>query len=374
MRPAPPVARRAAYALVAACAVVFVWGVLLSAASDRPEPALATLGDPWDEASLREAAGGVPLAWLRALFLVLQLLPAAAGLVAALLVLRGADTWFRCYLAVVLSLFGTMNGAIPDVLESEIGGVLGAATGMLQGLAWVSLFPLMYVFPDGRIRPRWARWCILGWALVLPYFLLASLLGRADPSDPALTLPLLALFGTATYAAVHRYRKLSTPEQRRQTRGVVAALLLWFGYVALLVITPLGRLLREESGRGLASSAAAYLISFSIVALVPAAVAVGVLRHRLYDVDVWVNRTLVYTRAHGHRRRCVWALHAAGDLVVAGERPDRPDGPGRAPRDRLPACAQPRPAGGGPVRLRPPEGALRRARRAGSTARVGAAS
>jgi hypothetical protein len=106
---------------------LFGWGVFLGAASVRTEPALSALGDPWTEEGLRQAAGSVPLAWLRGYFLVLQLAPACAGLVAALLLLRGSSSWFRSCVAVALALFGTMNGAIPAVIESETGGWLGSA-------------------------------------------------------------------------------------------------------------------------------------------------------------------------------------------------------------------------------------------------------
>ncbi|MFB6718951.1 sensor histidine kinase [Kribbella sp. NPDC056345] len=286
--------RPAALGLVGLCAVLFGWGVVLGAASDRPEPVLATLTGSWTEAGLRAAAGDIPVQWLQGYFLALQLLPAVAGLTAALLLLRRADSWFRCYAAVVLGLFGTMNGAIPGVLRSELGGWSGDLLYGLQGLAWVSLFPLMYVFPDGRIRPRWGRWALLAWALLLPYLLFVSWLGFDDPAGPLQSLPTVPLFGSAAWAAVYRYRKISSPEQRTQTRGVVAALVLWFGYVLLVLATPVHGLLDEVSRRGLLTSVVAYLASYLIAALIPAAVAVGILRFRLYDVDVWVNRTLVY--------------------------------------------------------------------------------
>jgi signal transduction histidine kinase len=294
MTPAARFGRPAALALVASWAALFLWGVLLGATSDRPEPVLSTLSGPWTVGGLRQAAGDVPVAWLQGYFVLLQLLPATAGLVAALLLLRRADSWYRCYAAVVLALFGTMNGAIPGVFESTLGGWFGGLISGLNGLAWVSLFPLMYVFPDGRIRQRWTRWALVGWALLLPYLAVVSRLGYDDPAGPAQSLPTIPLFGSAAYAAVHRYRKISSPEQRTQTRGVVAALVLWFGYVLLVVLTPVQGLLSEVSGRGLLTSVLAYSASYVIVALIPASVAVGILRYRLYDVDVWVNRTLVY--------------------------------------------------------------------------------
>lgn len=287
------------YALVAVFAALFVAGVLVGAASSRPEPVLSTLGGSWSEKALTQAAQPVAIGWVRAYFLILNLLPAVPGLIAAALVLRGARTWFRCYAGAALALFGTMSGAIPAVYQHEVDGTLGEALGALTGLAWVGLFPLLYAFPDGRVAPRWARWCIVGWALLLPYFALVAALDLGGASDPAQTLPLLALFGTAAFAAVYRYRKVSTPEQRRQTRGIVGALVLWFSYIVVLAVTPLGDWLEETTGRGLVAGAVLFLVSHILVALIPAAIAVGILRYRLFEVDLWVNRTLVYVALTG---------------------------------------------------------------------------
>lgn len=299
MTTAARLGRPGALTLVVLTAALFAAGVAFAVSSSAPEPALATLPPGWTAASLTQAAGAVPITWVRGYFLLLQLLPATAGLIACVLVLRGADSWFRCYTAVALALFGTMSGAIPAVLDHGVGGATGDALGLLVGVAWVGLFPLAYLFPDGRAVPSWTRWCIVAWGLVIPYTGLAEVLGWGGPDDPAQTLPLLALFGTAAYAAVHRYRRVSTVVQRAQTRGVVAALLLWFFFLVVLALTPLGSLRDDHTSRGLIAGAVSVGISYGVVTLIPVAVTVGVLRHRLYEVDIWVNRALVYATLTG---------------------------------------------------------------------------
>jgi two-component system, NarL family, sensor kinase len=117
---------------------------------------------------------------------------------------------------------------------------------------------------------------------------------QSDPQSLVETLPLVVLFGTCVIAAVQRYRKVSTPEQRLQTRGVVAVLALWFVLTLLAAAPPLRSLLGQVSGAGLAANAVLLLCSYLVVLLLPASIAVALLRYRLYQVDVWVNRTLVY--------------------------------------------------------------------------------
>ena len=103
------------------------------------------------------------------------------------------------------------------------------------------------------------------------------------------------LFGTCVIAAVHRYRRVSTPEQRLQTRGVVAAIVLWFVVALLSVAHAAARACwQRRAGQGLVANAVLVLGSYLVIALLPASIAVAVLRYRLYEVDVWVNRALVY--------------------------------------------------------------------------------
>ncbi len=109
----------------------------------------------------------------------------------------------------------------------------------LFGVGETCLVVFFYIFPSGRFAPRWTRWA----ALLVAVFYLVVIFFPKLPSNaggPATyAIPLYLL--TAVVAQIHRYRRVSTPRERQQTKWVV------FGFVlAILLIAiniPVGFLL-----------------------------------------------------------------------------------------------------------------------------------
>ncbi len=287
------IGRVGALVAVGLCAALFLLGLVLWARDTSLAVEEWVLPGSWSEADLRRVASeaGLPLSTITACLMLLEVIAATSGLVAAMLLLRGEPSWFRVYTAVALALWVTLGGAMAFVFAETFGAwALGA-----QGLGWVAVFSIAYLFPDGMFVPRWTRWAMLAWAAYLPVLAVLYALGyESDPDAVVEVVPPLVLFATSVVAAVYRYRHVSTPEQRQQTRGLVTAVVFWLVVAVVSVLPPLRQLVREETVAGLIANGLVQLAGYLAVALIPTSIAVAVLRHRLYDLDVWVGRTLVY--------------------------------------------------------------------------------
>jgi hypothetical protein len=156
----------------------------------------------------------------------------------------------------------------------------------LIGVAAILLF--MYVFPDGHFVPRWARWlalvsiAVFAPSILFPYSLLS--LWR----HPLLNaLVSAAVFGAIVLVQAYRYRRVSDATQRQQTKWVV------LGIVAAAVGYCMFPVLNLLQG-GVLVSLLGYTAALLLLALLMLSIVVAVLRYRLYDIDLIINRTLVY--------------------------------------------------------------------------------
>jgi hypothetical protein len=145
---------------------------------------------------------------------------------------------------------------------------------------------LFVLFPDGRFVPSWTRWLLI---FSIPVTLAVL---YVPPSY------LWALEGTivvgATYAQIYRYRYVSAPTERQQTKWVVFGILLWLLLLTLLSVPYIIELNLPPGSPlpwwTLVKSAGWWLT----MTIVPLSLSIAVLRYRLYEIDVLINRTLVY--------------------------------------------------------------------------------
>jgi hypothetical protein len=162
---------------------------------------------------------------------------------------------------------------------------------ILIGLGWVSLSLLLYLFPDGQFVPRWTR--------LLAVFVVANnILLSASPvaiyTFPPWVLSVIYLIngGSGVIAQIYRYARVSGPVQRQQTKWVV------FGLAATSLVI-LGRLVPLLIFPSLSTSSSPYFLLSTYVyplglMLIPLTLGIAILRYRLWDIDILINRTLVY--------------------------------------------------------------------------------
>ncbi|HZU11352.1 MAG TPA: hypothetical protein VFB58_00790 [Chloroflexota bacterium] len=176
----------------------------------------------------------------------------------------------------------------------------------MAALGWSSLFIFFYLFPDGRFVPRWTRFTAVAWFLLVQIGFFsraswgfnspASVTRFQSTSTPFFTILIMLLFASVIAAQIYRYRSVSGPIQRRQTKWVVWGFAATFGGLAILIGVA-GRLM-PQSAESWANSPIFTLIGlflfYGVLLVLPLSFAVAILRYRLYDIDVLINRTLVY--------------------------------------------------------------------------------
>ena len=173
-------------------------------------------------------------------------------------------------------------------------------------LSWIPfvLVPttfLILLFPDGQLPSR--RWRPVAWAAgvgIAAQFVTGSLVPGPFADYPELRNPygiesaLLELLGALSLLVVAggvigsaaslvvRFRH-GRHEQRQQIKWLAVAGAL--AAVTLVIVMPFYDVFGEDAANG--------LMMFAVLGL-PAAAGIAILRHRLYDIDVVINRALVY--------------------------------------------------------------------------------
>ena len=154
------------------------------------------------------------------------------------------------------------------------------------------IYSFLLIFPNGRFVPRWTRWAVIFFAAHDVFFFLfpASVFNLAR-SFPPLDFAVLAIFACiAVGSQLYRYRHVSTPLERQQTKWVVFGL--YRPQWGCSFEVPI-------SGTPFAQFAPPYALAihtalYGSLLLVPLSISIAILRYRLWDIDVVINRTLVY--------------------------------------------------------------------------------
>ncbi|MBV9613884.1 MAG: sensor histidine kinase [Ktedonobacteraceae bacterium] len=196
-----------------------------------------------------------------------------------------------------LIVMGASFPYIPNALAAAF-PIWRLPVALLDALGLPSLTAFLLLFPNGHFVPGWTRWMAVGFAvLYIPGTLFPGSILSFTHWPRLFTLPMpLAWLGALVFSQIYRYRRVSTPQERQQTKWVVfgatIALLGFLGFAFFpLAVLPLFFPLQH-----LALLPSVLLITgvYLILLLIPLTIAIAILRYRLWDIDLIINRTLVY--------------------------------------------------------------------------------
>jgi hypothetical protein len=208
-----------------------------------------------------------------------------------LLAWRRPRDWLVLLVALMFILLVTIDSISPLELKHP---VWHYQVLVLETLHFATVFLVGSLIPTGRFVPRWTRWLVPAWVLWRLILLFFPTLPSADLLNTLIWLSGLACI---MVALIYRYQRMSTPIQRQQLKWLV------FGGAATIVIvlvTHLPLLIFPALSRT-GSLYDVFLVAINTLVLLPLifCFAIAILRSRLWEIDVIINRTLVYSTLTG---------------------------------------------------------------------------
>jgi hypothetical protein len=266
--------------------VIWVWGIPVRYAQLGTVCTTTVCGDqqPTPSSIAQFQAAGVSLSFYAAYTSTIEILFTLVFLLLATLIFwRKSET--------LIGLLTTLLLVTSGVSQTDAAALAAAIpalvipVNLLTLLSFSSLGLFLYLFPDGRFAPRWLRF------VVLPGLLLFLMSSAIIP--PEVFFPLfLGFLVVSLLVQVYRYRRVSTLIQRQQTKwvvfGVLSAVL---GSISIIVAS---KFLPHAQSPGTWVFLVGNTVLYLFGALIPLSIASAILRSRLWDIDVLINKALVY--------------------------------------------------------------------------------
>jgi hypothetical protein len=212
----------------------------------------------------------------------------------------GAIIFFRRSedrMALLTSLFLVTFGPVAVIptaaytlISSQPAWLLPVRSVEFVGNASPGLF--FFLFPSGRFVPHWTRWLVVAFIVNdVPDVLFPELYSRSPTLETVSYLVFLGGVVSVVWAQVYRYRKVSSPAQRQQTKWVVFGTTVGVAGTFPLQLPVDLSLVGGDTPLTLLILKVGFALSLM---LIPLSIGVAVLRSHLFDIDILINRALVY--------------------------------------------------------------------------------
>ena len=230
---------------------------------------------------------------------------------ATVLLLRKPDSPMALFLAMTLAAIGAVETGMSDALISplQVASIpaLRAPVWTLRALEMAGALVLLYIFPDGRFTPRWTRWLAFAWIVYIAVCAWSpaprSTRWMGPPGAPRRSRRSSSAWpGSATGIFAQGYRLRHSRRYRRAPTAQVdggrtgAGRRRHDGLLRCVVLGPEPRLalpFAQDIGETFYVLLRPVLLGVSL-AVFPICLSIAVLQYHLFDIDLVINRALVW--------------------------------------------------------------------------------
>lgn len=248
-------------------------------------------------------AVGLSLSFFAAYFTFWELVVVGGSLLVAILIAwKRSDDWFAMLVAISMTLFAMLLPLVDGL--SYANPQLTVPIVILRQIEMGCIMAVMCLFPNGRFSPSWTRWLLLFYCLFFLAVFIYNPLVMAETAvlpntrtieDALWVLLGVTWFGAAILGQIVRYRKHATPLEKQQMKWVLFgfALMILFSLISVVLLIAFPQLNNDPGSRTRFTLIMGGFYLLTALTL-PAALTLSILRFRLWDVDILINRTLVY--------------------------------------------------------------------------------
>ncbi len=217
------------------------------------------------------------------------------SVIGGVLIVYRSDDWFAIFTSLFLITFGVRITNLANTIALIPGFEMSGGLILAMGDIGIVLFSML--FPDGKFIPRWVKWAapllivtMLGIYIFpnAPFFW-----NTMDRSTYLWVTTTWYLIGILT--SVYRYARHSTLAQKQQIRWAFIGTMGPFSW--FLIFQVLENFIPAFGGTAILVTSfqiVARLASIFLFLMLPLFITISIARTRLFDIDLIINRSLVY--------------------------------------------------------------------------------
>jgi predicted Ser/Thr protein kinase len=218
------------------------------------------------------------------------------SVIAVILIVNRSDDWFAIFTSLFLIVFGARITNLANNIAMTPGYQIQG--GLILALGDISIVLFSMLFPDGKFVPRWMKFLV-------PLLVITMLGIYLFPNTPFYWekmsqngyyfLVTISWYVIGLASGLHRYYRSSTLAQKQQLRWIFIGTMgpfLWF--IIFQVLSYLFPALTASELAATSFQTISRLAGIFMFLMLPLFVAISIVQTRLFDIDMIINRSLVY--------------------------------------------------------------------------------